>query len=592
MKKIITLFLVLTSLVFFAQTPPVIESTYFPVRNTSIKQVWDTIPGNMAVPTIGPNQLWDYTFANNQFTIRCDTFSFKTLDPAVTPYQQYFPAANHAVFIRTPFKDFSDSLFNYFQVTQSGFYNIGGFNTKHAIDSTAIYSNSEYFSPSLLTYNSTFTDTARYVAFVKRYKYLGNDYKVKVKGTKIKTLNYVGYGTLKIPNGIYNNVALVRETGTKIDSLYIDLANTGNFTYLFTGTTSAIVYEFLRNNTFGSAYLAYLSANPANTQINYGWYTLPVDFGSISGSVFTSTAETTPVASGKAYLYRENSNFAKNDILAKANLDASGNFNFDSIPYGEYRIAIRPDTLLYPNSLITYYGDTTNWIDASTIITTTTTSTGHKIHIHYAPAPIGSNSIVGNIGLNLSIYKTSNILVVNPIKGVGIVVKKNPGSSAERVLVTDTTGKFNAGNLNNGSYKLFVDIPGLHMTGTYNFTVSNGTVINGLDFTVGTDSIHPYNSLTIGVKENNKPLSELLSAYPNPYSSFATIVVTIPESAKVLLEVYNMLGEKIQTIDNNQKQAGVYKYNFSAKNLNKSAGMYFVKLAVGNKTSVIKLIEH
>ncbi len=593
MKKIYTLFLALTAMSFFAQTPPVIESTYFPVRNTSIQQIWDTVPGDMAVPSIGPNQIWDYTFANNQFNFRCDTIPFKILDPSSTPYSAYFPQANQAVFLRTPFNLVSDSLYNYFKVTQTGFYSIGGFNIKKKFDSTIVNYDYEYYAPSNVTYNATFTDTCRYIAYANKYPYFSSTYKVKLKGTKFKTMAYVGYGTLKLPNGIYTDVALIKETQSIIDSIYVDLA--GNGTYSsgpFISSSSGKVYQFLRNNTFGSAYLAYLAANPANTQVAYGWYTLPVDFGSISGRVFTNTAEIAPVTNGKAYLYRENSNFAKNDILAKANLDAMGNYKFDSIPYGEYRIAIRPDTALYANSLITYHGDTTDWINATSIITTTTTSPNHKIHLRYSPAPVGANAISGQIGLDLSIFRTSAVMAVKPIGGVGIVIKKNPGSSAERVLVTDTAGKFNMGNLNNGAYKMFVDIPGLHMAGTYNFTVTNGTVVNGLDFTAGTDSIHPKSSAIISIKENKKSITQLMSAYPNPYSDFATIIVNNPETSTVILEVYNTLGEKVQILDNSQKQAGTYKYTFSAKNLNLSSGMYFVKLTTGNKTNVVKLIEN
>ncbi|MDX2171796.1 MAG: T9SS type A sorting domain-containing protein, partial [Bacteroidota bacterium] len=204
----------------------------------------------------------------------------------------------------------------------------------------------------------------------------------------------------------------------------------------------------------------------------------------------------------------------------------------------------------------------------------------------------GSNNILGNIGLNLSIMRTFGPTAVSPVKGVGVVIKKNPGSSAERVLVTNNNGDFNTGNLNDGSYRVFVDIPGLHMTGTYDFTVSNGAVVSGLDFTVGTDSIHPNNQSVIGIKENSKSSStEFMSAYPNPYSSAATIVVNNTQSQNVLLEVYNMLGEKVQTLENSHKQIGTYKYSFSAKNLNQSTGMYFVKLTVGNKTNVIKIVE-
>jgi len=385
-------------------------------------------------------------------------------------------------------------------------------------------------------------------------------------------------------------VLAVTETSNLIDSVFIDFSNTNNYVFVTAQPSTTKNYQFLRNNTFGSAYLMYLSSNASQTQIKHGWYTLPVDFGTITGTVFTNTLETTPVTNGEAYLYRENSNFAKNDILAKSNLSATGNYKFDSIPFGEYRIAIRPNTTIYPNTKITYFGDTTNWIDATSIITTGTLSAGHKIHLQYHPIPTGVNNISGQLALNLNIMKTTAMLSVKPISGIGIVVKKNPSGSAERVLVTDTAGKFNIGTLNDGNYKMFVDIPGLHHTGTYTFTVSGGNTINNLDFTIGTDSIHPNSSL-VSVKELTNNVPVFINAYPNPYSSFATIVLNLPESAGVLLEVYNTLGQKIETLDNSHKQTGTYKYTFSAKSLNYSSGMYFIKLTAGNKTNVLKIIE-
>ncbi len=590
MKKLFTIFCFALTLVCYSQAP-VIEGIYFPVRNTAIKQVWDTT-GFMMVPTIGINQVWDYRFSNGQFLGAPDTVLSKFIDPVPTPYDQFFPQANQATFIRTPFRSISDSLYYYFKVTQQGTYVQGGRSIKKMFDSTMIHTKPEFYLPSSFSYLQTFSDTAYYTSYAKRYKIASTEYLVKLKSRKIKTVTYVGYGSLKLPNNTYNNVALVKETYALLDSIFVDFASTGNYTYFMPSTSSGNNYSFYRNNTFGSAYLGFLSANPGNTNVEYGWYTLPVNIGSISGKVFTNTLETTPVTSGEMYLYRENSNFSKNDILAKTNLDAMGNYKFDSIPYGEYRIAVRPNYTLYPNSKITYYGDTTNWIDATSIITTTTTSLNNKIHLLYSPIPVGVNTISGQIGLDLSIFRTSAVMAIKPIGGVGIVIKKNPGSSAERVLVTDTAGKFNIGNLNNGAYKMFVDIPGLHMAGTYNFTVTNGTVVNGLDFTAGTDSIHPNSSAIIGIKENKKATTQYMNAYPNPYSTFATIVVNNPETSTVVLEVYNTLGQKVQILDNSQKQAGIYKYTFSAKSLNLSSGMYFVKLTTGNKTNVLKLIEN
>jgi hypothetical protein len=587
MKKLFTLFLLLTSITFFAQTPPVIEATYFPVKNTKIKQVWDTTTV-LNVPTSGPNQVWDYRTSNNQFLNPTDTFDFKFLAPSTSPFSSFYPAATHVTFVRTPLTGPSDSMYVYWEINQAGMFYLGGYNIQTEIDSSFINTKKEFYAPDKGYYQQSLTDTSYSIGYAVNYNNLG--YRAKIKTRKIKTSTYAGYGTLLIPNGNFNNVALIKELTKGRDSIFVDFLNNGNYTFFTVNTSSSTYYQFMRNNTFGSNMLMYLNGNYSGTSIDYGWYTLPADFGSITGTVYTNTLETTPVTSGEAYLYRENSNFTKNDILATANLNASGNYKFDSIPYGEYRIAIRPNTNNYPNSKITYYGDTTNWIDATSIITTTTTSIGHKIHIQFSAPPSGLNVISGQIGSNLSIMKTTSMLSVKPISGIGIVVKKNPGGSAERVLLTDTAGKFSIGTLDDGNYKLFVDIPGLHMAGTYNFTVSGGNVVNNLDFTVGTDSIHPYGSL-LGVKEIKNNSGSFMNAYPNPYNSFATIVVNIPESANVLLEVYNMLGQKIETLDNSHKQTGAYKYTFSAKNLNQSSGMYFVKLTTGNITNVLKIVE-
>jgi hypothetical protein len=592
MKKIFTLLLSFFSIAFFAQTPPVIEATYFPVKNTKIKQVWD-ITSTLTVPSAGPNQVWDYRTTNNQFLHPTDTFDFKFLAPSASPYSQFYPSATHATFVRTPLTGISDSIYVYWEINQAGMFSLGGYNIKTEVDSSIINTKKEFYAPNKASYLQAFTDTSYSTGYAVNYNNLG--YRAKIKTRKIKTSTYAGYGTLLLPNGSFNDVALIKEQTKGKDSIFVDLLHNGVYTYFTVNNSTAMYYQFLRNNTFGSNVLMYLVGNYGGTSIDYGWYTLPTDFGSITGTVYTNTLETTPVTNGQAYLYRENSNFAKNDILATANLNSSGNYKFDSIPYGEYRIAVRPDVIAYPNYKITYYGDTTNWIDANSIITTTTTSVGHKIHLQMNNSVVGPNAISGQVGLNLNIMRPSSnsqILLVKPIPSIGIVVKKNPGSSAERVLVTDTAGKFNFGILDDGNYTLFVDIPGLHMAGTYNFSVLGGNTVNGLDFTVGTDSIHPINIGVLGIKNNkNTNTASLINAYPNPYTSFATIVLNLPESANVLLEVYNMLGEKVQTLDNSHKQAGNYKYNFSARSLNYSSGMYFVKLTAGNKNNVLKIVE-
>ncbi|MBL7917344.1 MAG: hypothetical protein JNM96_03040, partial [Bacteroidia bacterium] len=285
MKKLFTSFLLIVSIASVAQGPT-IEATYFPVRNTKIKQVWDITSTNFLVPSQGPNQVWDYSNANNQFLNPADTFDFKFLDPSASPYAQFYPNATHVTFIRTPLPgSLSDSMFVYWEINQEGMHYLGGYNIQQEIDSSYINTKKEYYSTNEANYLDSFTDTSYAIGYAKNYNNMG--YRVKIKGRKIKTSTYAGYGSLKTPNGNYNNVALLIETAKTHDSVFVDFLNNGNYTFFTIGGSSSSYYQFMRNNTFGSNLLMYLVGNYSGTSIDYGWYTLPTDIGTLSGIVYT-----------------------------------------------------------------------------------------------------------------------------------------------------------------------------------------------------------------------------------------------------------------------------------------------------------------
>jgi hypothetical protein len=82
---------------------------------------------------------------------------------------------------------------------------------------------------------------------------------------------------------------------------------------------------------------------------------------------------------------------------------------------------------------------------------------------------------------------------------------------------------------------------------------------------------------------------ELSQNYPNPFNPTTNISFTIPASGKTSLEVYNVLGQKVVTLVNNEKlSAGSYKYKFDATNL--SSGIYFYKLQSKNYSQIKKMM--
>jgi len=69
--------------------------------------------------------------------------------------------------------------------------------------------------------------------------------------------------------------------------------------------------------------------------------------------------------------------------------------------------------------------------------------------------------------------------------------------------------------------------------------------------------------------------------YPNPFNPSTQIGFSIPEASQVQLEVFNMLGQKVQTLKNERMAAGYYSVVFEAGGL--SSGVYFYQLRMGNQ---------
>ncbi len=83
------------------------------------------------------------------------------------------------------------------------------------------------------------------------------------------------------------------------------------------------------------------------------------------------------------------------------------------------------------------------------------------------------------------------------------------------------------------------------------------------------------------VKYKNEIVQDynLKQNYPNPFNPATIIEFSIPESETVSLVVYDILGNEItKLIDNQSLKAGYYTVDFNATRFNLSSGMYFYTL--------------
>lgn len=103
----------------------------------------------------------------------------------------------------------------------------------------------------------------------------------------------------------------------------------------------------------------------------------------------------------------------------------------------------------------------------------------------------------------------------------------------------------------------------------------------------------------VGVGFNPQPIAtipakySLQQNYPNPFNPTTTIRYAIPEDGVVTLKVYNIAGQEIATLVNEQKKAGKYEIVFDAKSALGSylaSGVYLYRVQAGNFSETKKMI--
>jgi hypothetical protein len=101
-----------------------------------------------------------------------------------------------------------------------------------------------------------------------------------------------------------------------------------------------------------------------------------------------------------------------------------------------------------------------------------------------------------------------------------------------------------------------------------------------------------YLNNTVDVKDEGSLISpkeyQLAQNYPNPFNPTTKISYSIPQRGIVTLKVYDILGNEVSTLVNEEQSAGNYEVDFNAARL--SSGIYFYKLQTENFVETKKMI--
>jgi hypothetical protein len=105
--------------------------------------------------------------------------------------------------------------------------------------------------------------------------------------------------------------------------------------------------------------------------------------------------------------------------------------------------------------------------------------------------------------------------------------------------------------------------------------------------TTMTDSVS-VNSTGI---QANSGLENSMNIYPNPFVVNSNITYTLAKQSNVTLEVYDMLGQKVETICTGLQSSGKYTYTFDSRKQAIPSDVYFVKLRVDQDIYVQRLVR-
>ncbi|MCU0414570.1 MAG: T9SS type A sorting domain-containing protein, partial [Ignavibacteriaceae bacterium] len=80
----------------------------------------------------------------------------------------------------------------------------------------------------------------------------------------------------------------------------------------------------------------------------------------------------------------------------------------------------------------------------------------------------------------------------------------------------------------------------------------------------------------------------LYQNYPNPFNPATTIKFALPVDSRVKINIYNSLGQLVETLVDKEMESGYHEINFDASRL--ASGVYLYQLQAGEYVSVKKML--
>jgi hypothetical protein len=95
-----------------------------------------------------------------------------------------------------------------------------------------------------------------------------------------------------------------------------------------------------------------------------------------------------------------------------------------------------------------------------------------------------------------------------------------------------------------------------------------------------------YFDTVVGVETQDNDVPEnfmLYQNYPNPFNPSTQIKYSVPQSSNVVIKVFDILGNEVETLVDEKMSAGTYQFTWNAKHL--PSGLYLYSLQAGDPST-------
>jgi hypothetical protein len=122
----------------------------------------------------------------------------------------------------------------------------------------------------------------------------------------------------------------------------------------------------------------------------------------------------------------------------------------------------------------------------------------------------------------------------------------------------------------------------------YSFNIQLVVKLNGVPIDSLSKFFRAEWGLSVDGEDQIPEHFSLSQNYPNPFNPVTSIQYAVSSTKFVILKVYDVLGNEIVTLINEEKQPGTYKVEFDGTEL--PSGIYFYKFSAGNVVQTRKMV--